>query len=116
MLRKKKPGPPADTAEKKPGFFSRLRGRLNKGDSWLTTDVADLIPGGKIDDATIEELETRLLLGDVGVDATEHIIDSLRARLKRSELKDLTTLMSALRDNMVEIISPVAVPLDIDPK
>ncbi|MDH3589757.1 MAG: signal recognition particle-docking protein FtsY [Gammaproteobacteria bacterium] len=115
MLRKKKSGPAADTAEKTSGFFSRLRGRLNKGDSWLTTDVADLIPGGKIDDATIEELETRLLLGDVGVDATEHIIDGLRARLRRSELKDLTSLMSALRDTMVEIISPVAAPLVINP-
>ena len=42
MLRKKKPDQADDdTAAKKPGFFGRLRARLNKGDSWLTTDVAD---------------------------------------------------------------------------
>lgn len=110
MLGKKKTEKP----ESKPGFIRRLRARLNKGDSWLTTDLGDLIPGGKIDDDTITELETRLLLGDVGVDATEHIIEGLRERLKRSELKDLPTLMKALRDSMVEIISPLAIPLEID--
>ncbi|MDH3646617.1 MAG: signal recognition particle-docking protein FtsY [Gammaproteobacteria bacterium] len=114
MLRKKKSTETTEPAEKKPGFLRRLRTRLNKGDSWLTTDVADLIPGGKIDDTTLEELETRLLLGDVGVDATEHIIDGLRERLKRSELNDLAALMNALRQGMIELISPTAIPLEID--
>ncbi len=110
MLGKKKP----EKSENKPGLLKRLRARLNKGDSWLTTDLADFIPGGKIDDDTLDELETRLILGDVGVDATEHIIDGLRQRLKRSELKDLATLMSTLRQSMIDIISPVSVPLEID--
>lgn len=114
MLRKKKSSADKEADEKKPGFFGRLRARLNKGDSWLTTDVADLIPGGKIDDATLEELETRLILGDVGIEATEHIIDGLRGRLKRTELKDLPALMAALRESMIEIMQPVAVPLEID--
>ncbi|MBT8135877.1 MAG: signal recognition particle-docking protein FtsY [Gammaproteobacteria bacterium] len=113
MLRKKK-SDKTEAAEKKPGFITRLRARINKGDSWLTTDVKDLIPGGRIDEDTLEELETRLLLGDVGVDATEHIIDGLRKRLKRTEMKDLDALMAALRESMLEIVAPAARPLDID--
>ncbi len=115
MLRKKKPAEKtAGEGEKKPGFFRRLRARLNQGDSWLTTDVADLIPGGKIDEDTLDELETRLLVGDVGVDATEDIIESLRKRLKRSELKDLDALSAALRETILEMIAPASVPLTID--
>jgi fused signal recognition particle receptor len=96
-----------------PGFISRLRARLNRGDSWLTYDLARLVPGGHIDDELLEELETRLLGADVGVDATEEIIGGLRKRLKRNELKDVNAVVSALRDAMLEILAPCEAPLQI---
>ncbi|NND61031.1 MAG: signal recognition particle-docking protein FtsY [Gammaproteobacteria bacterium] len=99
---------------KKPGFVKRLRARLNQGDSWLTMDVADLIPGGKIDELTLEELETRLLTGDVGIDATEKIIGNLESKLRRTELKDLQALGQALRSELREILEPVSKPLQVD--
>ena len=43
------------------GFVRRLRARLNRGDSWLTYDLANLLPKGRIDEETLEELETRLV-------------------------------------------------------
>lgn len=98
----------------KPGFIKRLRARLNQGDSWLTMDVADLIPGGKIDELTLEELETRLLLGDVGVEATQRIIDGVEKKLRRTELKDLAALRTALHEAVLELLEPCAVPLKID--
>lgn len=99
--------------EKKPGFLKRLRARLNRGDSWLTYDLANLAPGGKIDDDVIEELETRLVMADVGVEATEYIIDGLEKRLQRKELKDIAALRAGLRDSMRELLEPVAIPLVI---
>ena len=54
-------------SEKKPGFVKRLRARLNQGDSWLTYDLANLAPGGKIDEGVLEELEAELVMADVGV-------------------------------------------------
>ncbi|MEJ2523544.1 MAG: signal recognition particle receptor subunit alpha, partial [Gammaproteobacteria bacterium] len=66
--------PAAEDSGRKKGFFRRLRERLNKGESWLTYDLAHLLPGGKVGEEFIEEMETRLLTGDVGVDATEEII------------------------------------------
>ncbi len=83
-----------DSGKPAPGFITRLRARLNRGDSWLTYDLANLVPGGKIDEDLLEELETRLLLADVGVDATTHIMDGLRGRLKRKELKDGTAVIA----------------------
>ena len=99
--------------EKRPGFLSRLRARLNSGNSWLTYDLADLAPGGKIDDDVLEELETRLVMADVGVDATERIVSELQRRLKRRELKDLDALYDGLRRTMLRILEPVEKPLEI---
>lgn len=101
------------TEEKKPGFIKRLRARLNQGDSWLTYDLANLAPGGKIDEDVMEELETHLVMADVGVEATERIVAGLQKKLARKELKDVEALRSGLRASMHEMLAPVAEPLVI---
>ena len=107
----------ADTqaAAKQPreGFIKRLRARLNRGDSWLTYDLANLAPGGKIDEDTLEELESLLVMADVGIETTEKIINGLQGRLARKQLKDLDALLNGLRDALIAILEPVAIPLEI---
>ena len=99
--------------EKKAGFIKRLRARINRGDSWLTYDLANLVPGGKIDAEVLEELESLLIMADVGVETTEKIIAKLEERLARNELKDVDALRAGLRDAMTAILGPVAKPLRI---
>ncbi len=101
-------------AEERQGFFKRLRAKLNRGNSWLTYDLADLFRGRQIDAQILEELESRLLSADVGVDATEHILAGLRKRVARKELQDVAALIAALRASIVEILAPCARPLAID--
>ncbi|MEL7447792.1 MAG: signal recognition particle-docking protein FtsY [Pseudomonadota bacterium] len=118
---KEKPAPAAaeeapqggDKSAEKPkgGFIKRLRARLNKGDSWLTYDLANLVPGGKIDEDLLEELETRLLSADVGVDATERIMSSLNSKVARKELADADALLNALKGSLTEILQPCEQPL-----
>ena len=98
----------------RPGFLARLRQRLNRGDSWLTRDLTELVAGRRIDAAILEELETRLLSADVGVEATGRILESLRLRVARNELTDSAALTGALREAIEAILAPVAQPLAID--
>ena len=105
---------PEPAAEKQPGFFARMRAKLNRGDSWLTYDLANLLPGGKIDDAVLDELETRLIGADVGIETTERILDALRGKVARKELGNLEALLTALRQALLGIVGPVARPLEID--
>jgi len=119
MFRRKSsnPSPDAGTGaqpEEKQGFFKRLRAKLNRGNSWLTYDLADLFRGRKIDAQILEELESRLLTADVGVEATEHILSGLQKRVARNELEDVAALISALRAAIVDILAPCAKPLVID--
>ncbi len=100
-------------SEKKTGFVKRLRARLNQGDSWLTYDLANLAPGGKIDEDVLEELEAELVMADVGVDAAGRIVGSLQKRLARQELKDVDALRQGLHKSLVDVLAPVAHPLEV---
>jgi fused signal recognition particle receptor len=63
-----------------------------------------------LDPALLEELETRLLLADVGVAATEEIIEDLTARIKRKQLDDGDALFAALREDLLAILTAATPP------
>ncbi len=94
------------------GFVKRLRERLNRGSGWLGYDLANLAPGGRIDDDVLEELESRLIVADVGIDATERVLGQLRKQLARRELKDMAALEQGLKSILVGMLQPVEEPLD----
>jgi len=100
--------------EKPEGFIKRLRARINKGDNWLTYDLANLAPGGTINEDVLEELESLLVMADVGVDTTERIISDLQKSLARKELKDIDALQRGLHKSLCDILGPVEKPLTID--
>ncbi len=93
------------------GFFKRLRAKLNKQNSWLSYDLGNLFRGRKIDAEILDELESRLLLADVGVEVTASILDELRRRVSRQELADVEALLGALRQCIADILAPSARPL-----
>jgi fused signal recognition particle receptor len=104
----------APPPEANAGFFQRLRSRLNRGPSWLTYDLANLFQGRKIDEQILEELESRLLVADVGVEATGEILSALQKRVARNELQDVEALIAALKSAIADILAPCAKPLVID--
>jgi fused signal recognition particle receptor len=97
------------------GFFKRLRAKLNQGPAWLTTDITEMLPGRKIDAEILDDLETRLITADVGVEASARILDELRRRVARKELNDVDALLKALQESMSQILQPVERALSIDP-
>ncbi len=95
-------------------FFSRLRAKLNRPGSWLSYDLANLVPGRKIDAEVLDELETRLLTADVGVEATQQILEELRKKVARKELDDVDKLIAALTDAITAILLPCQQSLDVN--
>jgi fused signal recognition particle receptor len=93
------------------GFFGKLKARLNRGTTWLKSELLGL--GGRpLDEATVEELETRLLRADVGVDATTWLLDRMRAAAKRNAGAPAVEL---LRETALELLKTVEAPLAISP-
>ena len=97
------------------GFFRRLRGGLAKTRTALSSGIGNLLLGKKaIDDDVLEALESSLLRADVGIDATQRIMDALAQRVKRKQLNDTVALHEALRAELIELLQPIAKPLVIE--
>jgi fused signal recognition particle receptor len=98
----------------KGGFWRRLKSSLTKTRGQLAEGVGNLLLGEKeIDEAVLEELETALLLTDVGVDATQEIMDDLTRRVKRRELNDTVALHGALAGLLKDLLAPLSRPFEI---
>jgi len=95
-------------------LLSRLRARINRGDSWLTYDLGRLLADDGLDDDAIEELETRLLSADAGLEATEFLTERLRTRVRQGKVRDEEQLRDALRAAVEDLLAPCARPLAVD--
>lgn len=101
--------------KKKKVLFERLRKGLKKTRENLGEGLARLVLGKKeINTDLLEEIETQLLMADIGIDATQKIITHLTQALKRRELKDSGALFVMLKQLLTQLLSDYASPLDID--
>ena len=104
-----------ETEENKAGFFARVKSGLSRTRSGLSEGLADLLLGKKeIDEDLLEDIETQLLMADIGVAATQEIIADLTERSSRKELKDSDALFDALKQSLKDLLEPCHQPLKID--
>ncbi|MVV50007.1 signal recognition particle-docking protein FtsY [Pseudomonas sp. PB120] len=109
------PPEPARTEETKAGFFARLKQGLSKTSASIGEGMASLFLGRKtIDDELLEDIETRLLTADVGVEATSVIIQRLTQKVARKELADSDALYKSLQAELAAMLKPVEQPLKIN--
>lgn len=92
-------------------FTQRLKQGLAKTRQQLGGQLASLFGGGKIDAETYEELETILLTSDIGVAATQKLLDNLKKRVKRENLEDTSALKNALKAELLSVLTPLEEPL-----
>ena len=93
--------------ENKENFFDRLkRGLAKTGDS-IGAGMANLFLGKQIDDDLFEELETQLLMADIGIETTSKIIDELTDMASRSQLKNADEMYPVLKQHLTELLTPI---------
>ncbi len=117
ILRRKKtataetePTPPSE----KKGLFARLAQGLAKTRTRFTTGIANLILGKKtLDNDLLDLIETQLLSADVGVEATQQLIQHLTQKLARKELSDSAAVLHCLQEDMKNMLHPCQVTLAI---
>ncbi len=114
------PATPVESAplpvESRPGWAQRLKQGLAKTRDRLGGQLAGLFGvGRKIDAELFEELETILITADVGVDATHALLDTLQKKVRREGLTEASDLQTALKDALVDLLTPLQAPLDVTP-
>jgi fused signal recognition particle receptor len=109
--------PVAPAEEAKPEISSqlnwtqRLKHGLAKTRNLLGGQLNSLFGGGKIDVETYDELEAILLTSDIGIAATQKLLDNLKKRVKRENLEDTSALKTALKTELLAVLQPLEVPL-----
>lgn len=99
------------------GFFSRMRDAVTRTRESFSSRINEIVAlTREVDEASLEELETALIMSDIGVQTTTEILDALRERARLqaieggAELRDL--LKAQLRGILEAPIRPVFTPLD----
>ncbi len=95
------------------GWAARLKHGLSKSRNQLGKSLAGVFGGGQIDEDLYEELETVLLTADMGVAATEHLLQEVRQRVSLKGLRNADELKQALHEALYDLIAPLEAPLQI---
>jgi len=96
------PGEQIRKQENQKGLFNRLQERLAKTRKSLVSRVDDLFLGKKeIDAELLDELEEILITADLGVNTSMDLLDEIRNRVSRKELKDPQALKLALKERIL---------------
>jgi fused signal recognition particle receptor len=98
----------------KPSWGQRLKSGLAKTRDSLGKKLLGVFGGGNIDEATYEELESILLSADVGYKATTNLLKQVRDKVSLRGLKDTVELKSALKDSMLELLTPLEKSITTD--
>ncbi len=86
-------------------FLDKLKAGLSKTKNALFGQIDEVLKAFvKVDDDLLEELEELLIMSDVGVSATEEIIERLRDEIKSGRLKEKEQVMDALKGILTEMI------------
>jgi fused signal recognition particle receptor len=121
FFKKNKPSEQDPNASKideapKVSWTERLKKGLSKTRSQFGNQLSSLLGGGKIDEDVYEELETILLMADVGVTATKALLEDIRTRVSKQALNDTTELKQALKEALHDLLMPLEAPLDTEQK
>ncbi|HEY9099926.1 MAG TPA: signal recognition particle-docking protein FtsY [Thiobacillus sp.] len=108
------PGTPPEVVVPRPSWAQRLKQGLAKTRGKLGGQISSLFGvGRKIDADLFDELETILITADIGVDATQALLDTLQKKVRREGLTEAIDLQVALKQALVDMLSPLQVPLDV---
>ena len=109
-----KPAPVATKSQPKQGFFGRIKSGLSRTRGNLGDGLSNLFLGAKqIDNDLFEELETQLLVADVGIEATASLLKKLSDRVARKDLQDPPALYKALKEELATLLQGSQAALEI---
>jgi len=105
--------PAPASAPAQPSWRERLKAGLARTRAQFGGKLKSIFSRGKVDDELLEELETLLLTSDVGMEATQHLLDDLKTRARRDRLDTPEAIQQALSAALHELLLPLEQPLEI---
>ncbi len=104
---------PVDIKGAAPTWRERLKAGLARTRSQFGGKLKSIFARGKVDDELLDDLETLLLTSDIGIEATEHLLQELKRRAKAGKLETPEAIQQALADALHELLLPLEKPLNV---
>ena len=99
------------------GFFDKLKKGLGKTKTSFDEKINNVFKSfKKVDEEFLDELEETLVMSDVGMETSVKIVDNLRKRIKKENIKDEEEVKKALREEMMKILDEVDNKLNLETK
>ena len=99
------------------GFFDKLKGGLSKTKTSFDEKMNNVFSGfKKVDEELLEELEEALIMSDVGTETTLKIVDNLRTKIKKENIKEEYEVKQALKEVIKEIMDETDNSLKLETK
>jgi fused signal recognition particle receptor len=96
--------PSIERPESATGRLQRLRARLARSNTVLGKGLLSLLSGGGLDEQAWQDVEDTLLSSDLGVEATQELVDSLRSRVTIEGTRDEATVRGWLREDLLRLV------------
>lgn len=115
FLKKKDDSAPAATepTAARPVWRDRLKAGLARTRATLATPLGEMFSRSRIDEQLLDDLESTLLMADCGIEASQWLLDELKAVVKREKLETPLQLRAALAERLTTLLTPLEQPLDI---
>src|SRR4051795_63161 len=92
--------------QKKPGFFDRMKQAVTRTRENLSERIEDIVSFNKeIDRATLDDLEATLIGADLGTTTTHEVLEKLRDKADRKQIKDVQELKRLLKEELLSILN-----------
>jgi fused signal recognition particle receptor len=97
-------------------FFDKLKAGLTKTRKGITEKIDQvLVSFGKVDDELFEELEEVLIMADLGIDTSLHIIENTKKKVKERKITDPLKIKELIKESLIEILGEETPALNIEP-
>ena len=94
------------STEEKPGFFDRMKEAVTRTRENLAQRIDDVVSIGKeIDRSTLDDLEATLISADLGTTTTHEVLEKLRDKADRKQIKDIDELKRLLKEELLAILN-----------
>jgi fused signal recognition particle receptor len=94
------------STEQKPGFFDRMKEAVTRTRENLTERIEEVVAFNKeIDRSTLDDLEATLIGADLGTTTTREVLEKLRERADRRQIRDVGELKRLLKDELLSILN-----------
>jgi fused signal recognition particle receptor len=93
------------------GIFDKIKNGLTRTREQLVTKIEWAVKGKPIDEAAFDEIEEAVLLSDAGVETTEFLVDNLKKRWKRGQIKTADDIRLFMVEEIRDLLLPVEGPI-----